>query len=117
MGVVLPLMPTTPFVLLAAACFAKSSPRMHAWLLNSELFGPILQDWEEKHCIGRNAKRLALFMMMVVGGTSIWFFVPSGWPRLAGLGLVTLGCVSVLSIKTCPRSRSLESDQSNGAGD
>jgi uncharacterized membrane protein YbaN (DUF454 family) len=104
-GVVVPLLPTTPFVLLAAACFAKSSPRMHAWLLNSELFGPMLRDWEANRCISYKVKWLALFMMAVVGGISIWFFVPAGWPRIAGLGLVGVGCLTVLSLKTCPRQK------------
>ncbi len=105
-GVVLPLLPTTPFVLLAAACFARSSPRMHTWLMGSELFGPVLKDWDENHCIAFKAKWLALIMMVVVGGASIWFFVPAGWPRLAGLGLMGLGCLTVLTLKTCPRQQS-----------
>jgi len=100
-GVVLPLLPTTPFVLLAAACFAKSSPRMHGWLLHSELFGPLLLDWERNRCVSRKVKWLALFMMAVIGGISILFFVPLGWPRLAGMGLVGLGCLTVLKLKTC----------------
>ena len=101
-GVVLPLLPTTPFVILAAACFARSSPRMHGWLLHSELFGPMLQDWENNKCVSRRVKRLALFMMVVVGGISIVFFVPTGWPMIAGLGLLGLGCLVVLMLKTCP---------------
>ena len=101
-GVVLPLLPTTPFVLLAAACFARSSPRMHGWLLNSELFGPMLRDWETNKCISTRVKTLAVFMMAVVGGISIVFFVPAGWPQFAGLGLLGLGCLTVLKIKTCP---------------
>jgi uncharacterized membrane protein YbaN (DUF454 family) len=104
-GVVLPLLPTTPFVLLAAACFARSSPRMHRWLLDSELFGPMLVSWEDNRCVSYKVKALSLFMMAVVGGTSIWFFVPVGWPKFAGAGLVGLGCLTVLSLKTCPRKK------------
>lgn len=104
-GVALPLLPTTPFVLLAAACFAKSSPRMHRWLLESELFGPMLGNWEENRCVSLKVKTLSLSMMAVVGGVSIWFFVPDGWPKLAGAGLVAAGCLTVLSLKTCPRER------------
>jgi uncharacterized membrane protein YbaN (DUF454 family) len=104
-GVVLPLLPTTPFVLLAAACFARSSPRMHRWLLESELFGPMLVSWEDNRCVSYKVKALSLFMMAVVGGTSIWFFVPVGWPKYAGAGLVGLGCLTVLSLKTCPRNK------------
>lgn len=101
-GVVLPLLPTTPFVLLAAACFAKSSPRMHGWLLQSELFGPMLRDWETNKCVSRRVKGLALSMMIVVGGTSILFFIPAGWPRFVGLGLLGLGCLVLLKLKNCP---------------
>jgi uncharacterized membrane protein YbaN (DUF454 family) len=79
-GVVLPLLPTTPFVLLAAACFARSSPRMHSWLLQSELFGPMLRDWDKNKCISRKVKWLAILMMTVVGGVSLLVFVPAGWP-------------------------------------
>jgi len=78
---------------------------MHRWLLNSELFGPMLKNWEANRCISLKVKALSLSMMAVVGGVSIWFFVPLGWPRLAGLGLVALGCITVLSLKTCPREK------------
>lgn len=101
-GVVLPLLPTTPFVLLAAACFAKSSPRLHNWLLRSEVFGPMLQDWERNKCVSARVKKLAVSMMVLVGGISILFFVPAGWPKLAGLGLLGLGCLTILKVKTCP---------------
>ena len=101
-GVVLPLLPTTPFVLAAAACFAKSSPRMHTWLLGSRVFGPVISNWENKKCIPLRAKLLALTMMTAVGGTSVLFFVPPGWPRLAGVGLIVLGCLVVLPLKVCP---------------
>lgn len=104
-GVVLPLLPTTPFVLLAAACFAKSSPRLHDWLLSSEVFGPMLRDWEKNKCVSASVKILAVSMMGVVGGVSIVFYVPAGWPKLAGLGLLGLGCLTILMVKTCPKSK------------
>ena len=75
---------------------------MHGWLLRSELFGPMLRDWENNKCISRRVKRLALFMMVVVGGISIVFFVPTGWTMIAGLGLLGVGCLVVLMLKTCP---------------
>jgi hypothetical protein len=102
LGVVLPLLPTTPFVLLAAGCFARSSPRLHRWLLDSQLFGPILRDWEQHRCVPRRAKVVALVTMLGVGGSSILFAVPPGWPRWAGLGLVAVGCGVLLSLRTCP---------------
>jgi uncharacterized membrane protein YbaN (DUF454 family) len=102
LGVVLPLLPTTPFVLLAAGCFARSSPRLHRWLLESQLFGPTLRNWEENRCVPRRAKLVALVTMLGGGGSSILFAVPPGWPRWAGLALVTVGCVVLLSLRTCP---------------
>lgn len=101
-GIVLPLLPTTPFVILAAACFARSSPRLHRWLLQTELFGPLLRDWENNKCVSQRVKIIAIVMMAVIGGVSILFFVPVGWPQFAGLGLLSVGCLTVLKLKTCP---------------
>lgn len=105
-GLVLPLLPTTPFVLLAAGCFARSSPRMHQWLLNNALFGPVLQDWERNRCVSRRVKRVALTMMLVVGGTSVLLFVPRGWLMLLAFILIGVGCGVVLSLRECPASKS-----------
>ena len=55
-GAVLPLLPTVPFLLLAAFCFARSSERLHGWLLNHPRFGPPIADWTERGAIGRGAK-------------------------------------------------------------
>lgn len=100
-GAVLPLLPTTPFVLLAAGCFARSSPRMHAWLLRSELFGPVLRNWEQNRCMPRRARRISLLMMILVGGSSVAFFVPGLWLKLAGVALIATGCAVVLRIPVC----------------
>jgi uncharacterized protein len=62
-GAFLPVMPTTGFLIMAAFCFAKGSPRLHAWLMNHPRFGPPLQDWQQYGAISRKAKRLAVSMM------------------------------------------------------
>ncbi|GIX12282.1 MAG: hypothetical protein KatS3mg118_0241 [Paracoccaceae bacterium] len=59
LGTVLPLLPTVPFLLLAAFCFARSSRRVHDWLVGHRVFGPPIRDWRESGAIGRRAKRLA----------------------------------------------------------
>jgi hypothetical protein len=62
-GIVLPLVPTTPFLLLAAACFAKSSDRFHAWLLGHRRFGPVIRNYREKGGITRKARAIALSLL------------------------------------------------------
>lgn len=63
LGVVLPLLPTTPFVLLAAFAFARSSERLHAWLLRHKVFGPLIQNWNENGSISRRAKIVSAISM------------------------------------------------------
>ncbi|HEY0112553.1 MAG TPA: YbaN family protein [Allosphingosinicella sp.] len=59
-GVFLPLLPTVPFVILAAFCFARGHPPLEAWLLRHPAFGPHISAWRKRGAIGRKAKRAAL---------------------------------------------------------
>lgn len=65
-GVVLPLLPTVPFLLLAAFFFAKSSERMHAWLISHKTFGPMIIDWHERGSIRPGAKKAATLSIAAV---------------------------------------------------
>jgi uncharacterized membrane protein YbaN (DUF454 family) len=62
-GLVLPLVPTTPFVILAAWCFARSSPKLRERLVSSRLLGPSLRDWQRERAIARRVKLYASAMM------------------------------------------------------
>ena len=101
LGIILPVLPTTPLVLVAAGCFAKSSPKTYNRLLESEQFGPVIKNWEANRCIPRRAKTIALSMIILVGGSSVLFFVPMGWPKFAALALLAYGAWYVWRIPTC----------------
>ena len=58
-GMFLPVLPTTPFLLLAASCFVRSSERSRQWLLRHRWFGPTIREWEERRAVKRSVKRLA----------------------------------------------------------
>ncbi len=92
-GVLLPLLPTTPFVLVAAACFARSSPRTHQRLLANRVFGPLIVDWSEHRAVPLRAKVLAVSMIAITGALTIGFVLDTTWQRVI-VG-VTLATVSV----------------------
>jgi uncharacterized membrane protein YbaN (DUF454 family) len=79
-GVFLPVLPTTPFVLLAAGCYARASGRFYNWLLNNPAFGPAILEWRRYRSIPWRTKLTAITLMSVTLGISIVFFVP--WPEL-----------------------------------
>ncbi|WP_339689018.1 YbaN family protein [uncultured Parasphingorhabdus sp.] len=55
-GILLPLLPTVPFMILAAFCFANSSPRLEAWLVEHRIFGPHIKNWRDRRAITRRGK-------------------------------------------------------------
>ncbi|HPF25525.1 MAG TPA: YbaN family protein [Steroidobacteraceae bacterium] len=70
-GALLPVLPTTPFVLGAALAFAKGSPRARAWLTEHRTFGPIIAQWEMQGAIAPRYKRLACALMLLALGGSV----------------------------------------------
>jgi uncharacterized membrane protein YbaN (DUF454 family) len=77
-GIFLPLLPTVPLLLLSALGFARSSERLHHWLLAHRTLGPPISDWRERGAIGRRAKRAATvsiiagFAISIVLGPPPW---------------------------------------------
>jgi uncharacterized membrane protein YbaN (DUF454 family) len=77
-GIFLPLLPTTPFMLLAAWLFAKGSPRLHDWICNHPRFGTSIRQWNEHGVINRRAKMLAMLAFAVVITASL-IFIENRW--------------------------------------
>lgn len=94
-GVFLPLLPTTPFVLLAAFCFARGNPAWEARLLADPRFGPSIRAWRERGAIPVHGKRLAVLMMLVsaLGGWYLlsppWHWAPAGFCSMVGVWVLT----------------------------
>lgn len=88
LGAVLPLLPTTPFLLVAATCFAKSSPRMHKMLLDNKVFGPLIYHWQESRSIPKSAKIIALTSMVLA---SCWscYILDNNVLKVVVIALVT----------------------------
>lgn len=99
-GIFLPLLPTTPFILLAAWCFAKSSPRFHNWLLSHPTLGPIVHTWQNGEGIPRKFRNKVLFVMWA--SMLLSMLIVGKWWSVALLA--TIGTGSTLYILKQPIS-------------
>ncbi|MAF78714.1 MAG: hypothetical protein CME63_08875 [Halobacteriovoraceae bacterium] len=101
-GIFLPLLPTTPFALLAAYFFSKSSHKIHRWLLDQKTLGPLIRDWESHGIIRLKAKWLATVMIVLLFSYSLLFV---NVPHLIK-GIVALSGIAILTfIWTRPHER------------
>jgi uncharacterized membrane protein YbaN (DUF454 family) len=101
-GILLPGLPTTPFLLLAAYCFARSSEHFHSWLLNHRWLGSYVRNFEEGRGMTRPAKATTLLVMWLSFGVTIVFFVPLAWAQLAMFLLGLAVTVYLLRLPTPP---------------
>lgn len=99
-GAFLPLLPTTVFLIIAAACFARSSPRLEAWLMNHKRFGPTLRAWRENGAIPRKAKIIA-YLGMTAGLClffAAWFAHPTRHLWVAAMvSTIILACAAFVA--------------------
>lgn len=103
LGVLLPGLPTTPFLLAASYCFVRSSPRLHRWLRRSPVFGRLLHDWEVHRGIRTPVRVFAIALIAVVVTTSVTFGgLPPG-AKAAVSGLALVGVTVLLCVPTVGR--------------
>ena len=89
-GIFMPILPTTPFLLLATGCYARSSHRFYNWMMNHPALGPLIVEWRIYRSIPWRVKLVAVTTMTLTFGSSIIFFVRDGWLQLllAVFGLI-----------------------------
>jgi hypothetical protein len=102
-GIFVPVLPTTPFVLLAAVCYARSSDRFYLWLLNNRCFGKYIQNYREVRGIPLREKMLAIVSLWLTIGFSILFVISAWWGQLALLGVALGVTIHLARIKTFKR--------------
>lgn len=90
-GIFVPLLPTTPFLLLTAICFERGSERFHRWLVQHRVFGPPIRDWKQHQAIRPKYKVLASAMM----AGSAWFIFQNERIPLMGKAVFTASVLSV----------------------
>lgn len=103
-GIFLPLLPTTPFLLLAAALYVRGSERLYSWLLNQRLLGPYLRNFMEQKAIPLHAKIIAIGMMWATMLYCIFFLIPLTWVKILMAAIACGVTAYILSFKTLRKS-------------
>jgi uncharacterized membrane protein YbaN (DUF454 family) len=99
-GIFLPLLPTTPFLLLTAACYARGSSRLHNWFLNNKLFGKYIRNYREGKGIPARSKVLALALLWLTIGFSIFYVIPILIMKIILLTIAILVSLYIISLPT-----------------
>ena len=102
-GVVLPLLPTTPFLLLAAWSASRGSPRLHRWLYQHPYIGQVLQAWERERAVPRSAK-VSACVLLSISWIGIWWLT-GDWRLLTVTGLLFVVVAGFLLTRPAPGSR------------
>lgn len=94
-GIILPLLPTTPFLLLATACYARSSDRFYNGLLSNRVFGPPIKEWRDYRSVARKTKFTSIIVVVISFGFTIGFVLDNPLPKII-LTVVALGIIAIL---------------------
>lgn len=98
-GAVLPVLPTTPFMLLAAGCYGRASPRFYNWLLNTRAFGPLIREWQQYRAIPWRTKLIAIALMAITLSSSILLFAKQPYAQIP---MALFGCALAIWLYRIP---------------
>jgi len=105
-GIFLPILPTTPFLLLAAACYARSSKRFYNWLMNNRWFGNYIKNYRDGRGVPLKFKIFTIFLLWITILVSVFLVINSYWVKII-LILIAIGVtIHILTIKTYKQKRS-----------
>ena len=104
-GIIIPLLPTTPFLLLSAACYLRSSKRIYQWLLNHKWLGVIITNYYEGKGLPLKFKVFTLILLWVTISISIIYFVNLDWIKLILLIIAILVSIHIITIRTAPSNK------------
>ena len=102
LGMFLPVLPTTPFLLLASICYARSSKRFYNWLMNNRWFGVYIRNYREGRGVTLRHKVITISLLWLTIGYAVWFVIGLWWLKLILLGIaagVTLHLVRIKTLK------------------
>lgn len=105
LGIPLPLLPTTPFLLLSAWCYAQSSRRFYFWLLNHRYFGEYIRDYREKGGVQKKVKISAIVLLWITISISAFFVISLWFVRLLLFAIAIGVTIHILSLKTLNKNR------------
>lgn len=100
LGIFVPLLPTTPFLLLASACFVRSSERLHNWLIHHKVFGNYIRCYQQYRAISLRSKVLTVSVLWVFIGYSALFVVSVLWIRLLLMMIAVTVTTHILRLRT-----------------
>lgn len=100
LGILLPGLPATPFLLLASFSFARSSKKMHDWLINNRFFGPVLSDFIDRKGIRLHIKVFSILMMWGMVFLSVFYLIENDSIKLVAVSGAVIGTVAILLYKT-----------------
>ena len=104
LGIFLPLLPTTPFLLLTAALYFRGSEKFYNWLINHKILGEYIRNFRENRAIPLRVKIISVSLLWITILSSAYFFVPYWWAQLIMIIIAILVTKHILSFNTLKRN-------------